>query len=204
MRKNREFNEYTMNDINELVIDYKGGNEYALSVMHYLAEPGLKRYGRTLSKDDQMIQEAIQDTFMVIAEKVGQLKDTDRFMKWVRVIFRNKIMDGYRRRKRVEEDCHDATGADYHSAFAKSICGKIEFNPESKVLREELIKEVEEAIEMLPATQRVALLAYAYDDKTMQEIAYMMDCPEGTVKSRIYNARRAVRAYVNRFEEKEE
>lgn len=199
MRKNNGFentNGYTLEDIRELVVDFKRGNEYTFTTIFELTYPVLNACGKKYTRDEHVIQEAIQETFITVAKKVAQLSDENKFMNWTYVIFKNKVMEQFRKQKSIKEDSEDMSGTEYKGVFARCVCSKVDFNPEAKIIREELINRVGEAIMLLPATQRVALLAYAYDGKSMQEIAYMMDCPEGTIKSRLYNARRAIKEYL--------
>lgn len=68
--------------------------------------------------------------------------------------------------------------------------------PESLILSEEIRRKVFEAIEKLPADLRQAIILREFDGLSYEEIAETMDCPIGTVRSRIFRARDAVDAVV--------
>jgi RNA polymerase sigma-70 factor (ECF subfamily) len=65
-------------------------------------------------------------------------------------------------------------------------------SPEKILQREELREAIEEAIDSLPEELRVAIVLREIDGLSYEEIAEAMDCPVGTVRSRIFRARDAV------------
>ncbi len=64
--------------------------------------------------------------------------------------------------------------------------------PEGLLLTEEIRQTVTEAIEALPEDLRTAILLREMEGMSYEEIAATMDCPVGTVRSRIFRAREAV------------
>ncbi|HGJ5884517.1 RNA polymerase sigma factor RpoE [Arsenophonus sp.] len=65
-------------------------------------------------------------------------------------------------------------------------------NPENLMLSEELRKVVFRTIESLPEDLRLAITLRELDGLSYEEIALIMDCPVGTVRSRIFRAREAI------------
>ncbi len=65
-------------------------------------------------------------------------------------------------------------------------------NPENLMLSEELRQIVFRTIESLPADLRMAITLRELDGLSYEEIAAIMDCPVGTVRSRIFRAREAI------------
>lgn len=68
--------------------------------------------------------------------------------------------------------------------------------PESVVLSEEIKTKVAEVIQKLPADLRQAITLRELEGLSYEEIAQVMDCPIGTVRSRIFRAREAIDAVV--------
>jgi len=64
--------------------------------------------------------------------------------------------------------------------------------PESMVLRDEIEQVVFEAIEALPEDLKTAITLRELEDMSYEEIADVMNCPIGTVRSRIFRAREAI------------
>lgn len=69
--------------------------------------------------------------------------------------------------------------------------------PESLLLTDEIRRKVGEAIARLPPDLRQAIVLRELDGLSYEEIAEAMDCPIGTVRSRIFRAREAIDAVVN-------
>jgi len=65
--------------------------------------------------------------------------------------------------------------------------------PEQQAEAQDLQKRVQQAIESLPFNQRVVVVLYYLSDLNLKEIAYTLDCPVGTVKSRLHYGREALR-----------
>ena len=66
--------------------------------------------------------------------------------------------------------------------------------PEGLALTEEIQRTVIAAIEALPQDLKVAISLRELEGMTYEEIAQVMDCPIGTVRSRIFRAREAINA----------
>ncbi|MEJ2362749.1 MAG: RNA polymerase sigma factor RpoE, partial [Gammaproteobacteria bacterium] len=64
--------------------------------------------------------------------------------------------------------------------------------PERMVLRDEIERVVFEAIEALPEDLKTAITLRELEDMSYEEIAEVMNCPIGTVRSRIFRAREAI------------
>ena len=64
--------------------------------------------------------------------------------------------------------------------------------PENELLREEIEKTVFDAIAALPEDLRTAIMLREIDGMSYEEIATTMECPIGTVRSRIFRAREAI------------
>jgi RNA polymerase sigma-70 factor (ECF subfamily) len=65
-------------------------------------------------------------------------------------------------------------------------------NPENNLYRDELARVVRHAMDKLPEDLRVALSLREFDGLSYEDIAHVMDCPVGTVRSRIFRAREAI------------
>ena len=64
--------------------------------------------------------------------------------------------------------------------------------PESHLLTEEIGRTVQQALEELPTDLRTAIVLRELEGLSYEEIAEAMDCPIGTVRSRIFRAREAI------------
>jgi RNA polymerase sigma-70 factor (ECF subfamily) len=67
------------------------------------------------------------------------------------------------------------------------------FNPAAALAAAATREEMRAAIGSLPDEQRLALVMHYFGDMSLQDVAWAMQCPLGTVKSRIYYALRRIR-----------
>ena len=65
---------------------------------------------------------------------------------------------------------------------------------EPQVERSELQALIQQSIDSLPPAQRMTVILYYLNDLSLKEIAYILDCPIGTVKSRLYYGREQLKA----------
>jgi RNA polymerase sigma-70 factor (ECF subfamily) len=86
----------------------------------------------------------------------------------------------------VELDLQDPEQFDLHAKLRETD------TPEGVTLGRELYEAVERAIAALPDDLRTAIVLRELDGMSYEEIAQTMDCPVGTVRSRIFRARDAI------------
>lgn len=91
--------------------------------------------------------------------------------------------------RRPPTDDVEASEAEYYEGPSAL---KDTSTPERMVLRDEIEKVVFDAIEALPEDLRTAITLRELEDMSYEEIAEAMDCPIGTVRSRIFRAREAI------------
>ena len=69
--------------------------------------------------------------------------------------------------------------------------------PERQLLNEEIVDTIKTTIENLPEEMRIAIMLREFEGMSYEEIAVAMDCPVGTVRSRIFRAREAIDSKLN-------
>lgn len=112
---------------------------------------------------------------------------------WLLTILRNTFINEYRRKAR-RPTLVELTGAE--PARQSALPPEVTFEPtpdKSKEFMELLDDEVKEAIESLPEDFRRAVIMADLEDMSYKEIAASMNCPLGTVMSRLYRGRKLLR-----------
>jgi len=72
----------------------------------------------------------------------------------------------------------------------------VRWNPEATAEERERRQNLQQAIDALPPGHRIVVVLYYLEGLSLKEIAYVMDIPEGTVKSRLYYARKSLRKII--------
>jgi len=146
------------------------------------------RYVRNPAEAEDIAQEA----FIKAYRALPQFRGDSAFYTWLYRIAINTAKNAVvsRDRSPIEYniDRTDATEESY------DMQGRMKDSetPEGLVLTDEIRRTVNEAIEALPEDLKTAIVLRELDGLSYEEIAAAMDCPVGTVRSRIFRAREAI------------
>lgn len=146
--------------------------------------------GKQYFQDEGMAEELVQEVFLTVSQKIGQLKSPEAFFTWMEQIAYNWCKQESRKRRVACVDLGgEVTVADM----------KDEYNPlpEEHVENQELKKELEESMDRLPYKYRSVLFLRYYEDLPICDIADIVGVPEGTVKSRINRAQNMMKKWLS-------
>lgn len=144
---------------------------------------------RRYVKDHAEAEDVAQEAFVKAYRAIGNFRGDSAFYTWLYRIAVNtakNFLDARKRRPASDVDIDEV------GDFAFSEFLRVEETPESLLATQDLHRVVEEALAALPEELRKALLLREFDGLSYEEIAETMDCPIGTVRSRIFRAREAV------------
>lgn len=135
-------------------------------------------------------QDVAQDTFIRAYRAIGNFRGDAQFYTWLHRIAvntaKNHLVSQNRRPPTDDVDASDAEQYDGGSRLRDTD------TPERELMRQELERTVMKAVEGLPEELRTAITLREVDGLSYEEIASRMDCPIGTVRSRIFRAREAI------------
>lgn len=154
---------------------------------YYPLEDLLFAFAMKLTKDTVNAQDLMQETVCRAFKNKDRFAVGTNFKAWITTIMRNNFINGYRRmktRNKVEAPIEDFG----YFVENQSIAG----NTHSIIMTKELNRMVESLSDNFKIPFKMFNAGYHYD-----EIAAEMNIPIGTVKSRIYFARKKLRAMVN-------
>lgn len=137
--------------------------------------------------------DVVQDAFIRAFEGLADFHGEAGFRTWVVRIASNRALDSLRSR-RVRRAASLDSGQDDGSPAALGPAARDDVTPGDGLEREELADRVRAAIAALPPDQGRVFLLYAGGELTYGEIAEAVGIPIGTVMSRIFHARRRLRA----------
>lgn len=149
--------------------------------------------GRYLNDFDE-VNDVVQETFIKAYRALGNFRGDSQFYTWIYRIAvntaKNFLVARNRRPPSVDVDVEDA------EFYAGSEPLKDVDSPENLYFRDELERVVDEVIQNLPEDLRTAVTLREFEGLSYEDIAAVMDCPVGTVRSRIFRAREAIDARV--------
>jgi RNA polymerase sigma-70 factor (ECF subfamily) len=140
--------------------------------------------------DSAEAQDVAQEAFIKAYRAIGRFRGDSAFYTWLYRIAINTAKNWIvARNRRPPSSDIDATDAEQ---YAMSSRLKETSTPESELLREEIERTVFQTISTLPEDLRTAIMLREMDGMSYEEIATTMECPIGTVRSRIFRAREAI------------
>jgi RNA polymerase sigma-70 factor (ECF subfamily) len=145
----------------------------------------LYRLALRLTTDPSRAEDLVQDTVLKAFRSWGQYQPGTNIRSWLFTILRNTFINEYRRRKR-EPIPMDLETAETYAAFRAPE----EEDPEGKFFSDIVDAKVLEAIDALPEEFREVLVLSDIENLSYGEIAEVLHVPVGTVKSRLFRARR--------------
>jgi len=140
--------------------------------------------------DPAEAQDVAQEAFIKAYRAVKRFRGESAFYTWLYRIAINTAKNWIvARNRRPPSSDIDAGEAEQYA-----ISDRLRENstPESELLREEIEETVFETIANLPEDLRTAIILREMDGMSYEEIAVTMECPIGTVRSRIFRAREAI------------
>jgi RNA polymerase sigma-70 factor, ECF subfamily len=174
----------------ELVRRVQAGDQTAfnLLVLKYQHRV-LKLVGRFVN-DPAEAEDVAQEAFLKAYRALASFRGDSAFYTWLYRIAINTAKNALvsQRRRPVDFDL-DLQDPDQYERQAKL---KEADTPEGVLLTDEIRAVVEEAMEQLPEDLRTAIVLRELEGLSYEEIAEAMDCPVGTVRSRIFRAREAI------------
>jgi RNA polymerase sigma-70 factor (ECF subfamily) len=135
-------------------------------------------------------QDVAQDAFIRAYRAIGSFRGESQFYTWMYKIAtntaKNHLVSQGRRPPTDDIAIDDAVQIDGGMRL------KDKATPEHELLRQEIEQTVFATVEQLPEDLRTAITLREVDGLSYEEIAQKMDCPIGTVRSRIFRARDAI------------
>ncbi len=141
-------------------------------------------------RDPELALDITQEAFIKAYRALPRFRGDSAFYTWMYRIAvntaKNHLAAQRRRPLDVELDLQDPEQYDLHARLRETD------TPEGVTLGRELKETVERAIAGLPEDLRTAIILRELEGMSYEEIAQTMECPVGTVRSRIFRARDAI------------
>ena len=149
-------------------------------------------------KDSDTACDITQETFLEIINTIGNLKEPAAFVTWMKRITYHQCTRYFKKKKDVLVE-EDEDGNTIFDSLADESEGSI---PSEVYEKEEFRNTILGIINELTEEQRSAVMMYYFDELTVGQIAQIQGVSEGTVKSRLNYARKAIKKSVENYEKK--
>jgi RNA polymerase sigma-70 factor, ECF subfamily len=174
----------------ELVLRVQQGDKSAYDLLVIKYQHKIIQLVNRYVKDPSEAQDVAQEAFIKAYRALGNFRGDSAFYTWLYRIAintaKNYLVSRSRRSFDYQVDIQDAEQIEN----VPQLQGME--TPERLLLNQEIVEVIKAAIDKLPEEMRTAIMLREFEGMSYEEIAVAMDCPVGTVRSRIFRAREAI------------
>lgn len=174
----------------DLVARFQAGDQGAFDLLMLKYQTRIAKLVFRLVRDPDEVQDVVQETFIKTYRALPRFRGDSEFFTWIYRIAlntaKNHLITRSRRPPASDIDVGDA------EQMIPDARLKDEATPERILQRDEIQQAILDAMDQLPEHLRTAITLREYDGLSYEQIGEVMDCPVGTVRSRIFRAREAI------------
>lgn len=186
--------------LKNLIEDAKKGKEKAIESLYNESKNDIYFFCMRVLNNHENALDIMQDTFITVFEKLSTLKDYRTFFKWQKVIAINKCKNFLAKNKEV---LLSKENEEYDDEYFHMEELNNEFIPheyiESKEKREIILNIIDKN---LSEVQKMVIMLFYYEEKSIKDISEILECSQGTVKSRLFKSRDILKASIEKYEKK--
>ncbi len=182
-----------------LLIDHlREGDETALAPLVDKYKRMVHRLALQITKNHEDANDVMQETFIKVYQSIHTFRQEAAFETWVYRIAVNEALNFVKRRERRRESPLSTTEV---SEYDPSVLHKAEIanDPQINAEKAELRHWVTKAVNSLSLKHRIVVILHELEGLTHAEIASIINCSEGTVRSRLHYARKQLRSLLKPY-----
>ncbi len=157
--------------------DSKLNDERAFEELYVLYYEKLCVYLLNYTNDKKIIEDVVQDTFISVWKKRDEIEITDSIKSYLYRSVYNKLIDTFRKTKRVDTMLSEY----YHTALIRAADSDIDYQTKQ-------LTRLDDCIDQLPSRCKEVFLANKISGKKYQEVAVVFDISLKTVEGHITRA----------------
>ncbi|MDG1494825.1 MAG: RNA polymerase sigma factor RpoE [Porticoccaceae bacterium] len=178
----------------QLVVRVQKGDKRAFDLLVLKYQYKVHAIVARFIRDSDEVRDVVQEAFIKAYRALPKFRGDSQFYTWLYRIAvntaKNYLVARSRRPPSSDVDLEDAQ---YYSGSDQL---KDHSSPENQLFRDQLEAVINQAIIELPEDLRTAVTLREYEGLSYEDIAAVMDCPVGTIRSRIFRGREAIDALV--------
>ena len=181
-----------------LIADLCEGDETALAPLIEKYKRMVYRLARQITKNHADAEDVMQETFLKVYRSIRTFRKDAAFETWVYRIAVNEALNFVKRRDRRQERTIETTAEAEFEADARYRAIHAS-DPHAHAEKAELRRYVTEAVNSLSLKHRTVVILHEFEGLTHAEIASILNCSEGTVRSRLHYARKKLRTLLKPY-----
>jgi len=178
----------------QLVVRVQKGDKRAFDLLVLKYQYKVHAIVARFIRDSEEVRDVVQEAFIKAYRALPKFRGDSQFYTWLYRIAVNTAKNYLvARSRRPPSSDVDLDDAEYYSGSDEL---KDHSSPENQLFRDQLEVAINQAIIELPEDLRTAVTLREYEGLSYEDIAAVMDCPVGTIRSRIFRGREAIDARV--------
>lgn len=169
----------------------EGFNQLYANTYHYVY-----MRARLTMRDEQEALDLTQEVYLALYKNIGSLQNSDSFYAWLNAII---IRQGA---KMANKSKNHVLLSEEHTELFETLPDN-ELSAEENLFQEQDAAAIKACISELSQEQKTVVIAYYYDEMKIEEIAAALEVSPGTVKSRLYLARKNLKDSILKLEKKQ-
>ena len=145
------------------------------------------------AKNEKDAEDLVQETFLKAFTNFHRFEEGTNCRAWLFTILTNTFINKFRRKKKEREILHADDLRPIRQNFHNVEAAEFYNDPERGMLNKRFSGSVKDALEALPEEFRMVVILADLNDFSYKEIAHILDCPVGTVMSRLFRGRKLMR-----------
>jgi len=175
-----------------LIEDLREGDMTALALLVEKYQRLVYRLAVQITKNHEDANDVMQETFLKVYESIHRFRKDAAFETWLyRIVVNGALNLVKRRERRRESPLSEISDTEIHPDLWRTA--EQVHNPHLAAEKKELQEWVTRAVDSLPAKHQTVVILHEFEGLTHAEIASILNCSEGTVRSRLHYARNRLR-----------
>lgn len=149
-----------------------------------------------LSKNKEEAEDLVQDTFLKAYKFYDKFEWGTNLKAWLLKILTNTFINNYKKNNRSVLMNDDYDIEPEYDVFISKEAAKTFQNPEDLFFRKIFAEDLDKALKKLPPEFRMVIILSDLEELSYKEISEILECPLGTVMSRLHRGRKLLQKYL--------
>lgn len=171
----------------DLILDVQGGSLDALGMIYDRHRRLVYRTALAICNDPEAAADLLQDVFLRLHRFAGRVDPNRPLEPWLYRVTANQAYTWVKRHHRWTQPLED---------IAEWLSSGVKYSPQYISEQADESRRIQNAIAKLSLPQRIVVVMYYINDLSLHEISEILEIPEGTVKSRLYYGRSALKNHL--------